>query len=133
VPDVLAFTSDIDHDQAVLLIQGTLARAAVYAPCILDAAFTGTAAAKDIVLAGVLRRHQTAGGVVTTSTIGSTSITVDNRALIAGVFLASEIEELQRLCRVFSDSIGLVQPAYFFQDAPKWPDPIPTWISPSVT
>lgn len=132
VPDVLPFAPSIDEAQAIQLITGTLARAAQYAPCILDASFTANEAAKDIILAGVLRRVRTAGGVVTTSTIGTCSITVDNRSLVGGLFMASEISELQSLCRASLGDIATAVPHFSMPDPPgDWQDPAqPPWISP---
>ena len=122
VADLLPFAPSIDAAQAVELIAGTLARAAESAPCILGAEFS-SAAAKDIIRDGVLRRYASLGGqVVKSQALGDVSITYAESAdSSTGLFTDSELSELKRLC---SESGSAVLPTFGFPDAPSsWPEP----------
>jgi hypothetical protein len=123
VYDLLPFAPSIDPEQAVELIAGTLARAAEYAPCILDVDFDSSAAAKDIIRAGILRRYEAGGGIITTQTVGSVSIRIDNSKLNGGLFTDAEISELQRMCR--ESGLAIAPTArYGMPDPPdSWPEP----------
>lgn len=133
VADLLPFAPNIDPAQAVELINGTLARAAEYAPCILNVDFVSPVATKDIIRAAVLRGYQNQGGVITGVSVGSSSISYDtsrstDAPLVAGLFTESEISELQRMCRESGLTISPV-PKYGMPDGPDdWPDPTQiTW------
>jgi hypothetical protein len=124
VSDLLPFAPSIDATQAIELISGTLARAKEYAPCILDPGFTSTAAAKDIIRAGVLRRYASLGGqVVKSQSLGDVSITYDNPGdSSSALFTDTEIFELKRLCP--ESASDAATPSYGMPDPPdEWPEP----------
>lgn len=123
--DLLPFAPDLSEEKAITLIAGTLARAAVKAPCILDPAFPSTVAAQDVIKVAVLRRVANMGGrVVTETQIGTVSLKYEG-TLVDGIFSGSEIAELQQMCRDFSgDAAPSAAPLFCMPDPPKWPDPV---------
>ena len=123
VSDLLPFAPQIDATQAIELISGTIARAAEYAPCIVEAGFS-SAGAKDIIRSGVLRRYSSLGGqVVKSESLGDVSITYDNPGdSSTGLFTDSEIYELKQMCPGASSDAAL--PSYGMPDPPdEWPEP----------
>lgn len=128
--DLLPFAPTITLEQADSLVTGTLARAAVYAPCLTSAGFTATQAASDLLRDVVLRRYRDMGGRLTQSTIGSVSLQYDAKT-VDGVFTSSEVGELQQMCRNSGGvTVPSALPQYSMPDcAPAWPDPVerPAW------
>jgi hypothetical protein len=121
--DLLPFAPSITEEQAQPLIAGTLARAAIKAPCILDDAFAYQDAAKDILMAAVLRRFMATGGAVTKAAVGSVSI--EYAGATDGGLSSGDILELQEMCRQQAGTIASAPACdYSFPVASDWPDPV---------
>lgn len=115
--DLLPFAPGLTPEQAVVLIRGVSARISEKVPCIAD--LTANDAARDIVLAAVLRRYTAAGGLVTSQKVGDVEVHIDTAA--AGrLLLDSELAELQALC----GSASTYGPVGSFPDPLDWPDPV---------
>jgi hypothetical protein len=118
--DLLPFAPDLTEEQGYILIRGVVARAALVAPCILESGFAAVDAARDILIAAVLRRHLAGGGIVTQQTVGNVSVTLDKDA--AGrLLLESEDAELRAMC---SGAVVTYGPLSCFPAAQDWPDPV---------
>lgn len=125
--DLLPFSPDLPADQAYPLIRGVMARTALFAPAILEADFAYGDAAKDLLVVAILRRYRSAGGAVSTETIGPYSVTVDNSALAqGGLYTKDEMDEWARIVRLSSAALsGVTAPTFAFPAAPvAWPDPV---------
>ncbi len=122
VSDLQALKPGLEDGPAQRLIDGTLARAALVAPCILTDEFAYGAAASAILVDVILRRLEVGvGSAVQTETAGPMSRTFfasSGRAL----FWPAEITELQALCaQSAQDQTGVasdVLPIYAMPDAP---------------
>lgn len=110
---------EVDEGRAADLIVGVLARAAEFAPCITDAAFTKTAAAKDILVDVVLRRYHAGAGAFSQEGAGPFVRSVDTRTRLGVRFQPEEVAELQALCKQ-STHEAIAGPLYLFPPA-GWP------------
>lgn len=117
--DLLPFAPNLTEAQAEILIRGVTARIAGRVPCILDPSFAAADAVRDILIAAILRRHQSLGGLVTQQKVGEVQVTLDKDAT-GRLLLDSELAELQAMCSAAS----LSGPSYAFPDARDWPDPV---------
>jgi hypothetical protein len=122
--DVQLFAPAMSLEEAAILVDGTIARAAVYVPGILAEDFPNVAAAQDIIRVGVLRRWRNDGGQVTTETIGPYSTTVDTRSSADGLFSDSEMLELQRMCLTEGTTTAVLPQFSFPTRIRAWPDPV---------
>jgi hypothetical protein len=75
----LAPFADIPDAKAAAMIEDALAMAAQVAPCILDDAFTGGAAAKAVLRGAILRWNDSGSGALSAETTGPFSVTMDTR------------------------------------------------------
>lgn len=98
--DIRVYAPGASEDLVEDLIRGTLARAAIFAPCILTAGFTGASAdaARDIIVGAIVRSIEAGSGAVTTMTAGPHSKTVDTTKPRTSRFTAAEKAELRSLC-----------------------------------
>lgn len=121
--DLLPFAPNITEEQATALITGVMARTALFAPQILDADFAHEAAAKDLLLVAILRRHKSDGGLVVTETVGPFSVTVDNSSLVdGGMFTSAEMAEWALMSAEGSSASSV--PVFAFPTcSTSWPDP----------
>lgn len=98
-----------EPEKLKVLIEDALATAAIVAPCINEPDFTYTIAAKAILREAVLRRLDAGTGAVTTyqtstGPYGETQ-TVDTR-LRRTIFQPSDVQELERLCKLYRGDSG---------------------------
>lgn len=102
VDDVRPFVLAGDEDVIEALITGTLARAAMLAPCLAsgDLDVHTAAAAKDILVQIIARATEVGTGQVTTISAGSFSQAIDTTQRRVERFRPDEIRELQRLCGI---------------------------------
>jgi hypothetical protein len=121
VKDLLALNPRLDPAALQRLIDGTVARAAALAPCILDDDFPFNDAAQAVLIDVILRRAEVGAGAIQSETAGPHSRTywppaANGRAL----FWPGEIAELQGLCLATSadQGAGGAIPAYAMPDAP---------------
>lgn len=102
IDDVRPFIVSGNDEAIQALIDGTLARAAMLAPCLavgdLDA--NVEAAAKDILVQVITRAVETGTGQVTTMSAGGFSQSVDTTQRRVTRFRPDEIRELQQLCGI---------------------------------
>lgn len=131
VKDLLALNPKLDPAVAQKLIDGTVARAAAFAPCILDDAFPFDDAATAVLIDVILRRTEVGAGAIQSETSGPHSRTywppgTGGRAL----FWPGEIAELQGFCTAASadQGAGGALPDYAMPDAPV--DPVDLWETP---
>lgn len=97
--DVRRRLRGIKEDQALELIEGTMARVRLLAPCIDDPTFTETAAAKDIIVDAIVRRANRSPGLVRESkTVGGVTHSTEIDRLTSGLFTPGEVAELRSLC-----------------------------------
>ena len=119
IDELQAWLPSLTAEQANQLIRGTIARAATYAPCILETGFTFDEAAADIIRSAIRRRAAGDPGLSSTERVGEVQRTVDGRALPKVVFWDSEISELRRLCTAYNNSEGEgVQARFSMPDSP---------------
>jgi len=95
------------------LIRGTLARAATFAPCVLEAGFTGVNAdaARDILIGAIVRAIEAGSGAVTTLTAGPHSKTIDTTKPRRARFTSAEQAELRALCGLTPGGAFTIQTA----------------------
>jgi hypothetical protein len=119
VDEIQAWLPNLTAEQADQLIKGTIARAATYAPCILEVGFTSAEAAADIIRSAIRRRGEAGPGLSSSERVGDVQRTVDGRALPQVVFWDSEISELQRLCTAYNGvEVEGIGPDFAFPDSP---------------
>lgn len=113
VDDLTPFRSGIDREKAAAMIADAMAMARLVAPCLATGSAVvltedQAAAAKAIIRSAVLRWDQSgdAGLAQRQQTIGPASIgeSFDNRQTRKGMFWPSEIEQLQEVCRLASNT-----------------------------
>ncbi len=116
-PGDLSPFATIDPHKADAMIADAMALASQIAPCILSDDFAHPAAAKAIIRGAILRWHEAGTGAMQSTTTGPFSAQVDTRVARRGMFLPSEIADLQRLCsaaggpRAFAvDTVGCLTP-----------------------
>jgi hypothetical protein len=102
----LAPFADIPDAKAAAMIEDALAMAAQVAPCILDDAFTGGAAAKAVLRGAILRWNDSGSGALSAETTGPFSVTMDTRTPRRSLFWPSEIDTLTALCRSDTEDGG---------------------------
>lgn len=98
IDDLIPFSPDINPVKAQAMIEDALARAALIAPCINDADFPHSDAAKAILRGAILRWDDAGAGVVVQWGAGSFQESVDTRQQRKSLFWPSEIVDLQGLC-----------------------------------
>lgn len=103
--------------KAEQMIEDALGMAEVVAPCITADRFAHRRAAKAILRGAILRWHEAGAGAATTKTAGIYGQTVDTRQPRKAMFFPSEIDQLQKLCRLDDDAGG----AYFVDLLPRAP------------
>lgn len=128
------FLSEVDDNRAMATITTVIARAARFAPCILQPVSEDVAAAmKGILVDVVVRRYQAHAqqpGIAETKALGDRSHSIDTKGAPTALFQPSEITELQLLCaQASSVPVSAAAPAYSFPDAQPWPDGLcsPRW------
>lgn len=123
--DLTAFDSAIPFEKALAMIEDAEAVAARLAPCILVDGFEHVGAAKAILRGAVLRWHEAGTGAMSQVSSGPFQMSTDTRSPRRGMFLPSEIAELQALCRDGKPGLSEMDtmPA---QDA-VWPPPDGWW------
>lgn len=86
--------------KAQAMIDDALARAARFAPCILDTDLSAAnaAAAKAVLRDVVLRKNDAGTGVLAEQHTGPFGVTLDTRQPAKTLFWPSEIAELQSIC-----------------------------------
>ena len=114
--DLLPFAPEISTEQAEAMITGTLARAALIAPCITDPDFPYADAAKSILVRVIVRWHDAGAGNVTSVTKGPFG---ETRTLSRELFWPSELTELQNLCRSSSTTTSTALPTGSFPESPR--------------
>lgn len=102
IPADLAPFAEIETNKAEEMITDAVARAALVAPCILEADFAHAGAAKAIIRGAIIRWHESGSGALSQEAIAkgpfSHSQTVDTRSPHKGLFSPDEIDELKSLC-----------------------------------
>lgn len=121
--DVLVFLPDADTAQVDALVTGALARAALVAPCILEADFDYEDAARGIIIDAILRRMETGAGALSMQQAGPFQQAMDTRTSPRELYWPGEIVELQRLCATASTSGGAL-PSGNFPTTADWPDAV---------
>lgn len=120
VGDIQALSPGLDSAMVQRLIDGTLARAALVAPCLAVEGFAYEDAAKAVLVDVVLRRAETGTGVVQSEAAGPMSRTYFSSA--RALFWPAEVAELQALCALAAeagDGGAAALPVYAMPD----PDP----------
>ena len=97
VDDLVPF-ADIPQAKAEAMIADAMAMASRVAPCLNDADFAYTDAAKAILRGAILRWHESGTGAFQQQTAGPFGVQVDTRQARRGMFWPSEISDLQALC-----------------------------------
>lgn len=103
-PADLAPFAVIDDRKAQAMIDDAMARAALYAPCIVSSEFDElkAAAAKAIIREAILRRNEAGSGALTQeqTTTGPFAYgrTIDTRTSRTGMFEPAEIDDLKAMC-----------------------------------
>jgi hypothetical protein len=103
-PGDLTPFATIDEAKAQAMIDDAMALAARVAPCILDADFAYTDAARAIIRGAVLRWNEAGTGALQAQTAGPFGQTVDTRQQRRGMYWPSEINDLAALCSQSSTS-----------------------------
>jgi hypothetical protein len=100
--DVKVFALNASDDVIERLIAGTLARAALFAPCLKgsDLSEDAAAAAKDILIGVVVRALEAGTGEITSMMAGSFQQQIDTTKRRAQRFRPDEVRELQSLCGI---------------------------------
>lgn len=100
VDEIRVYQPAASEDLVEDLIRGTLARAAIFAPCIASEDFDGDQAdaARDILIGVIVRAIEAGSGAVTTLTAGPHTRTVDTTKPRLARFTPSEKAELRALC-----------------------------------
>lgn len=114
--------ANVSEDLAEELITGVLARASRYAPCITSGALSANdaAAAKDIIVAAIVRRYTSgAGGFKreTTTVDGVTRTKEADLTRTGSLFSKGDIAELQDMCSKSGADMPESKPRYSFPDA----------------
>lgn len=122
--DLTAF-ADIPLAKAYAMIEDAEAVAARLAPCIADENFVHAAAAKAILRGAVLRWNEAGSGAINQVSSGPFQMSTDNRQQRRGMFLPSEISELQALCR--TSRVGLSEMDLIPSSTDSWPPPDGWW------
>jgi hypothetical protein len=130
VDDVRPFVMAGDDSVIQALITGTLARAAMLAPCLtgnLDS--VSASAAKDILVQVIARATEVGTGQVTTIAAGSFSQSVDTTQRRTTRFRPDEIRELQALCGIkrggaFTVALTYDTPDGGFVESGQTPSPV---------
>lgn len=121
------FLSNVDDDRAMQTIATVIARASLFAPCILlPATPTIEAAMKGILVDIVVRRyraHELPLGLSRSRAEGGRSESLDTKDVPTALFYPGEITELQALCAAATETIAAATaPVYSFPDPQPWPD-----------
>lgn len=129
VRDLQALQPQLDAGVAQRLIDGTVARAAALAPCILAEDFPYTEAAQAIICDVILRRAEAGLGVVQSETAGPMSRTFFPAAATGrALFLPGEIAELQALCTAASAApADVALPTWAMPPAPGSEPLVASW------
>lgn len=100
--DLQVFAPDLADEKGQAMIDDAIALAITHAPCLQDHQFEHRAAAKAILRGAILRWNDAGSGAVQSESYASgpysMSQTVDTSQVRRGMFLKSEIDDLQRLC-----------------------------------
>lgn len=115
VPDIQRHLSKVPTERIQAVIDGTLARAAVVAPCIIDAGFTYADAAKDILIDAIVARLRRGAGAPRRVTVDDGSVEYEPGAK---PLPASVITDLQDLCGRYTESRAGSEPAFSFPASP---------------
>ncbi|DAZ90147.1 Uncharacterised protein [Mycobacteroides abscessus subsp. bolletii] len=101
------------------LIAGTIARAALFAPCITSAEFPTekAAAAKDILIDAIVRAAEAGSGVQSNIMAGPYQVSSDTSKPRRRRFETDEIRELKALCGIKSGGAFTITPTYDATDA----------------
>ena len=112
--DVQVFAPGASEDVIRDLIAGTMARAALLAPCLKTSTLTddAAAAAKDILVGVIVRAIESGSGEITSMMAGSFQQTVDTTKRRAQRFRPDEIRELQALCGITRGGAFTIALAY---------------------
>jgi hypothetical protein len=102
VDDVHPFVLNANEELIQALIDGTLARAAMFAPCIKgdDLDEDSEAAAKDILVQVIARATEVGSGQITNISAGGFSQSVDTTHRRTTRFRPDEVRELQKICGI---------------------------------
>lgn len=102
VADVTTFSPNASEDAVEALIAGTVARAALLAPCLKEDGLDedSAAAAKDILVGVILRALESGTGEVSSLMAGSFQQQIDTTQRRTQRFRPDEIRELQRICGI---------------------------------
>ncbi|ADG96561.1 conserved hypothetical protein [Segniliparus rotundus DSM 44985] len=103
-PADLAPFAVIEEPKALAMIADALAMARLVAPCVDKDDFPFADAAKAVIRGAILRWEESGSGAISQQTAGPFGQTLDTRSPRRGMFLPSEIEQLQKMCRNASSS-----------------------------
>ncbi|DAZ90345.1 hypothetical protein [Mycobacteroides abscessus] len=117
--DIQAHLPGTPDDVAERFIKGTIARAALYAPCIKSAEFPDekSDAAKDILIDVIIRAIEAGSGVVGSVMAGPFQTSLDTSKPRRRRFESDEIRELKALCGIKSGGAFTITPVYDATDA----------------
>lgn len=99
-PSDLVNFATIDAGKAADMCEDALGQAEIFAPCIFEEGFAKRRAAKSVLRGAILRWHESGQGAAVTKSAGIYGQTVDTRQPRKAMFFPSEIDALQKLCRI---------------------------------